>query len=142
MYHNRAIAIISAERDDLSEFGKRCATAELCAELRALPYGFKSVVGTYKGVSEIAFVIVLPDNVEGQDAAVSSVLRLARQHKQESVLRVHRDGAAELLFPGSNHAEVASITPVGQWREITREQAARLAASTFDPHTSKYYAAR
>jgi hypothetical protein len=139
---SQPFAIISAELSDATAFGQRAATAELLGTLRALPYAFKSVVGVYKGTPEIAFLVVLPDNADGQRDALATLLRTARHHGQESILAVDRDRSARLIFPSYAPGDSAAYTEeaIGAWREVPTAEG--LIASTFDPHTGKVYVAQ
>ena len=108
------VMILSAEKHGLNQMENEQRTAELESCLRMYGAPFKQVEGAYKGVTEIAFVVVLPARWAFQRETIDELLSLAADFEQESVLVVHaNDSAADFI-----NVETRESTPAGTFERV------------------------
>lgn len=104
MRHISTKYIFSAERVGAKDNDLR--TKELLYLLQDSGVPFAFCTGVYKGNQEVSFL------VEGYRWR-EDILRLARLYGQESVLEIHPDGGADLVFLDGSPAK-----PIGTIREV------------------------
>jgi hypothetical protein len=127
----RKFYIVSAERFERTAEENREATKALFNWLHEMGLPNKMVEGFYGTTPEVSALVVGNE----YDGTESRVFELARFNNQESVLVVHEDRSAELVFTNGEDS-----IDLGRWNEITASEAKRVESYTFDPYTERYYA--
>lgn len=92
------------------------------------PFGFKKVLGSYKGILENSYMVLA-----NEDDALKEVLRLATEFNQESILIVDENRVATLQWLTSP----ANATILGRWTCIDPLEAQSLENWTLDQ--TNYY---
>jgi len=121
--------LLSAELSHLTLEENNTRTNQL--ELMLKQSGFKPVLmkGVYKGSSETSFFVPVTRNDDIERLEFIAFDRF----QQESILVQYSDGHSRLHYP--NH-----IKYIGKVREITKQEAVKRDAYTFNPKLGKYYA--
>ena len=92
-------------------------------ESRLAKYGFKKVLGSYKGILENSYLVSCKE-----DDALKEVLDLANEFYQESILIVDETGKATLQYLSSP----ANATIIGRWTSVSALDAQSLDNWTLD----------
>jgi hypothetical protein len=93
-------------------------------------YGFKKVLGSYKGQTESSYVVNA-----SEDSALDLVLGLAKKFNQESVLIVDEERKATFKYVGSGET-----VKLGQFVSVSAIEAQSLENWTLDG--TNYYSVR
>lgn len=123
-------AIFSAQLAGLDPAVNAGRNDFLRRELQHTGLDFQAVLGSYKGVEEQSFLVLLPHGDFGSDFVV--VERLSRKWEQESFLFV--DGQRQ----SSLHYSDGRVEMVGVFSPVTRGEAAQLDGWTQDAYGSFY----
>jgi len=121
----KPFVIISAELDSNSNAENRFVSRNLLHILELNEINFKVVIGVYKGVKEISYLIIEPN--------VDQILHLSAKYKQESILVVSEDRTASLSYSDGK------TESIGSWKEVTRLKAESCDCHTYDPILNTHY---
>lgn len=117
--------IISAYRPDRDFVSNRIAHDALRQLLQVAGYGIKQVDGVYKGQKEKSFVVV--------GATDNAILSLAWTFSQESVLKLHGDRHADLLYTNG------VVEPLGKFVAVGQAEALKHDSYTYCPVNDTFY---
>lgn len=120
--------IFSGEKSNLSLETNRGITEHIKRMLQIYDIPFKEIEGVYDGVPEKSFLIV------GDVTARNVVGRIALAHEQESILFVDQFRNTELHF-----LDGSAVINLGDWTEVSEEEAKKTEAFSKDISTGKYY---
>ncbi len=95
---------------------------------------FQVVKGVYKGSSELSFLLS-SDSAQGHFVNQFMALNLGRLFNQESILEVHNDNTAQLLYLNGT-----TIANLGEFSEVSEQVALGLDSYTFEPLSQRYFA--
>jgi len=98
------IVIISAENSENNNDQNQHMTAKLATELGNLGFGFKSVLGMYKGQPENSFLVVVKGFHE-----ISLLNNLGYKYHQESILYCDQDRNAFLVYCDGTPADSLGV---------------------------------
>lgn len=113
--------VFSVQRSQLSADENRRRVEFVTAYMQKAKIPFAKVCGRYKGEEETSFLVLDPTG----EMLRAYVLNLARLYEQESVLHVDANGSAVLYS-----SEGGRIAELGQWHEVSAQEAAALEAVT------------
>lgn len=130
MHTHTPVYIFSAERDGAA-FDNDARTAKLYRKLDARGIPYRKVLGCYAGQSERSVVVPACWH--------DSVLALAADFAQESVLYLDANRYAWLGIMTDRSGDVFGWQPLGQWRDVRRGEAPD--AYTLDPATGACFTA-
>ena len=124
------IVIFSAEKNDRNDLynAQMHMSARILLEDSGL--AFTEVVGSYKGLNEKSFLVVLNDI----DKDYAFVRSLAESAQQESILFRDNENNARLDFLTGDHGY-----NLGQLVEVSKNEAMTLDNYTYVPSTNKYF---
>lgn len=102
--------------------------------LAKVKYPYKQVFGSYTMangniVQEDSYVVVVDE-----DDKLSDILDIAAVDGQESVLVLDEYRKASLIF-----CQTGDVNPIGQWTEVSSDEALQSNGYTFDKSTGQYY---
>ena len=121
--------IVSCWQLNLSEIENVENTLDAMHMLNRQGVSFKKVVGHYtydNGQAGFELSLVLPER------ARVLACKLMAQYNQETILHVEADRSAYLLDRSGERR-------LGQWSSVTKSQADKLQAFTYDSKTESYY---
>lgn len=109
---SREFIVISAERADHSIDRNTADTKALRDLLRAGPSTFRELVGTWKGIAEASFAVILSTDVANRVGQVEALLRLGHAFNQDALLHVDSEREVALIA-----VDDASRSYLGRWVE-------------------------
>lgn len=113
------VVVMSAEQTNNSMNESR--TAAMRTELARTNLQFEQAMGSYRGIQEQSFVVVL-DN----PSQLEFILDLASEYQQESILIRSADGSVELAY-----ANGQTVRLPGSLQQVSKERAEQLDAWTY-----------
>lgn len=125
---------VSAFRTDKSDEQNRVNHEYAFKMLKSRGFNFQVVRGTYKGVSELAFVLLAGD-VKTHEDNLRVAFELAHLYSQESVLEVHNDGTAELHYLDNGYR----VERIGTFRAASELEASKRDSFTYEPKSNQYF---
>jgi hypothetical protein len=121
--------IISAELSQRNSVDNLFQTALLLQYIKDYNFRFKTMIGSYKGIKETSFLIML-DNI-GDLKQLKSVA--FNTFSQESILYIDRKRQAKLLFNDLTYQGIGEI------KEITKSESLKLDTFTHDIKNDRYF---
>jgi hypothetical protein len=122
------IVIISASKGFNKELDKS-STERLIAYLTVENYAYKQVIGRYKGVTEVSFVVKVDS-----EAGMEQMLKVAVEFNQTNILYVKKDDTACLVY-----CDDGASYEIGKFNEVEIDSVSELEDTTYDPTTQKYW---
>lgn len=116
-------AIFAVERSDVSDDQNIQRNAFILRSLDVNKIAYKQLVGTYKGVNEVSYLV---QNIEFAES-------MGRIFDQECILISDANGLCSL------DAQDGTSTVIGRMIDVDAQTAKASDASTFDPSTGRYF---
>lgn len=99
--------------------------------LKEAGLSIKTCLGSYKGKVNPSYLVTL-DDINDLDV----VLKIAKDHNQETVLLVDSNRKADLFYLNNSN-----IDSLGEFKVISKTDALQLEEFTYDPATNTYWSA-
>lgn len=110
--------VMSAERAEKSASVNLRHTFALVDLVERMGFEYQVGVGRYSGTPENCVLIGVP--AHRYDDAITMAMSLMKRYSQECILLVDDQRNGRLIFPDG------MSTPIGEWRQITSEEAATI----------------
>lgn len=110
--------VISAERAEKPSIVNLRNTFSLMDIVESMGFEYQVGVGRYSGTPENCVLIGVP--VHRYDGAITMAMSLMKLYSQECILLVDDRHNGRLIF------QDGMSTPIGEWRQITSEEAATI----------------
>lgn len=119
--------ILSAELSTLDPERNQDRSLELETLLDSMQVPYKRLAGKYKTQTERSYIVPFS----------AGVLKAAKLFGQESVLKLHPDNKAELIYLETGQSQI-----IGTLQKVSKAEALELDAWSYRPDLNQFYAVK